>query len=214
MWLSSLVLASSLAGLFASVGSQGESPVPAAPSKAARPVRVEDSAIERNHFTFSITPIGLGVEYARQRGRRYLAGAECGVGSDCLFSEAIVSNHEFAQPLFGGDTGREWPEEHGFGEVAHLGLFCRYVSQGRWRADCGLWGSGWMSEAADRQSPVFLGAYVAPTVRWHRIRCGPRVMVGEFWMDWGYYNNPTERRHSPAIVIVPLTISIDFATSW
>jgi|GEM_PF-5525539 len=218
MWVPSLVLASSLAGLSIVAGLQGESPAPATPSAAARPVRVADATMERDHFTLSITPIGLGLEYARQKGQRYLAGAECGVGSDCLFSEAIVSNHAFAQPFLGGNTGRRWPEEHGFHEMAHLGLFCRYAPQGRWQADCGLRASGWISEEwlseGTNHSPGFLGAYVAPAVRWRRFRCGPRVEIGEFWMDWGYYNDVTERRHSLAIVIVPLAISLDFATSW
>jgi hypothetical protein len=214
MRISSLLLAIALVGLSSSASAQRGPPKPASSSAGADTASAPNSTAKRNHLTLSVSPFGLSVGYAGQAGGRNLTGLECGLGSDCLFSEGILSSHAFAQPFFGGDTGREWPENYGFAEIIHLNLFYRYAPAGRWYADCGLRASGWVSGVAAGPSPSFIGVYIAPTARWRWIRCGPRLMLGRFSYTHESGDGTPSGEHSLAIVAVPLAARIEFTKSW
>jgi hypothetical protein len=170
-------------------------------------------APERNHLTLSFSPVGLGIGITRQTGRQWVAGLEGGLGSDCLFSEGVASSHAFAQPFFGGDTGREWPEEHGFHELGHINLFYRYAPRGRWQVEFGFRASSWWNLRTNDPSPDFLSGYVVPAVRWRRVRCGPRLMVGRFSCV-REHDGKASREHALAIAVAPLTVHLDFTKAW
>jgi hypothetical protein len=124
-------------------------------------------AAPRNQFTLDASILSGGLSYARITSSDKLVGVGAGLG------------FEFNIRMVAGERGRKKSAE-----VAHVELFTRPATTGRWQYEYGV------SIAADVHSGLvesepeaggFLGGYIAPMWGWRHFRIGPRLEAGAYW---------------------------------
>ena len=125
----------------------------------------------RNRITLDASLLAGGLSYARLTSSDKLVGAGAGVGTE--FSIRMVHGEKW------GKTSTEF---------AHVDMFTRLETPGRWQYDLGLKAAADIhSQAVHGQSGSeavpggFLGGYIAPMWGWRQFRVGPRVQAGVYW---------------------------------
>ena len=125
----------------------------------------------RNQLTLDASILAGGISYARMTSSDKLVGAGAGLGTE--FSIRLV-------------RGEKWGKTSV--EFAHVEMFARLETPGRWQYDLGLKAAADIhSQAVRGQSGSeqdvggFLGGYIAPMWGWRQFRVGPRVQAGVYW---------------------------------
>jgi hypothetical protein len=125
----------------------------------------------RNQLTLDAGILAAGLSYARRISSEKLMGAGAGLGTE--FSIRLV-------------RGEKWGKTSA--ELAHVEMFERLETPGRWQYDLGVKAAYDIhSQAVHGQSGSeqdfggFLGGYIAPTWGWRHFRVGPRLQAGVYW---------------------------------
>lgn len=125
----------------------------------------------RNQLTLDASILAGGLSYARMTSSDKLVGAGAGLGTE--FSIRLV-------------LGEKWWKTST--ELAHVEMFTRVETPGRWQYDLGLKAAADIhSQAVHGQSGseqdfgAFLGGYIAPMWRWRQFGVGPRLQAGVCW---------------------------------
>jgi hypothetical protein len=125
----------------------------------------------RNELTLDASILAGGLSYARTTSSDKLVGAGAGLGTE--FSIRMV-------------RGEQWWKTST--EIAHVEMFERIETAGRWQYDLGIKAAADIhSQAVHGQSGseqdvgAFLGGYIAPMWRWRHFGVGPRLQAGVYW---------------------------------
>lgn len=125
----------------------------------------------RNQLTLDASILAAGLSYGRRTSSDKLMGAGAGLGTE--FSIRLV-------------RGEKWGKTSA--ELAHVEMFERLETPGRWRYDLGVKAAYDIhSQAVHGQSGSeqdfggFLGGYIAPMWGWRQFRVGPRLQAGVYW---------------------------------
>jgi len=144
----------------------------------------------RNQLTLDASVLAGGFSYARMTSSDKLLGAGAGLGTE--FDIRLV-------------RGEKWGKTSA--ELAHVEMFTRLETPGRWQYDVGLKAAADIhSQAVHGQSGSeqdfggFLGGYIAPLWSWRQLRVGPRVQAGVYWSP----------HPSFGIGVAPLTVRLLF----
>lgn len=144
----------------------------------------------RSQLTLDASILAGGLSYARMTSSDKLVGAGAGLGTE--FSIRLVS-------------GEAWGKTSV--ELAHVEMFARTNTRGRWQYDLGIKAAADIhSQAVHGQSGSeqdfggFLGGYVAPMWRWRQFAVGPRLQAGVYWAPYPSFG----------IGVTPLTARILF----
>jgi hypothetical protein len=123
----------------------------------------------RNQFTVDASALAGGLSYARMTSSDKLVGVGAGLG------------YEFNIRLVVGETGGKKSTE-----IAHVEMFTRPVTRGRWHYDVGIKAAADIHSAqvaSEAEIGGFLGLYVAPMWGGRHFRVGPRLQAGAYWLS-------------------------------
>jgi hypothetical protein len=137
--------------------------------------------IPRGQVTLDAGLLAGGLSYARMTSPDKLVGMGLGLGFE--FNLRLVH-------------GEPWGTKST--EIAHVELFERLETAGRWEYDLGVRIAGDLhtAQVASEAAPGgFLGGYIAPMWGGRHFRIGPRVQAGAYW---------SSRRPSFGVSITPL----------
>jgi len=135
-------------------------------SHARRRLAAQEPA-PRNQFTVDVSALAGGLSYARLTSSDKLVGVGAGLG------------YEFNIRLVVGETGGKKSTE-----IAHVEMFTRPATRGRWQYDVGVKAAADIHSAqvaSEAEIGGFLGLYVAPMWGWRHFRVGPRIQAGAYW---------------------------------
>jgi hypothetical protein len=121
----------------------------------------------RNQFTIDASILAGGLSYARMTSSDKLVGVGAGLGYD--FNIRVVL----------GETGGKKSTE-----IAHVEMFTRSATRGRWQYDFGVKAAADIHSAqvaSEAEIGGFLGLYIAPMWGWRHFRVGPRLQAGAYW---------------------------------
>ena len=153
---------------------------------ARHPLAAQEPA-PPSQLTLDASPLAAGLSYAHVNSAGNLAGFGAGLG------------YEFNIRLVLGESGGRKSTE-----IAHIEMFTRTDTPGRWQYDLGIKAaidihSAQVASEADIGG--FLGGYIAPMWGGRHFRVGPRAQTGVYWSASG----PTL-----GLFITPLTARILF----
>jgi len=138
----------------------------------------------RNQFTVDASALAGGLSYARMTSSVRLVGVGAGLG------------YEFNIRLVVGETGGKKSTE-----IAHVEMFTRPTTRGRWQYDFGVKAAADIHSAqvaSEAEIGGFLGLYVAPMWGWRHFRVGPRIQAGAYWSSpvptFGIFVTPVTAR--------------------
>jgi hypothetical protein len=121
----------------------------------------------RNQFTLDAGVLSGGLSYAHLTSSDKLLGVGAGLG------------FEFNIRMVAGEKGGKKSAE-----VAHVELFTRPATAGRWQFDYGVRVAADVHSGQVESEPEvggFLGGYIAPMWGWRHFRIGPRLQTGAYW---------------------------------
>jgi hypothetical protein len=129
------------------------------------------AAAPRNQLTLDASILAGGLSYARRTSSDKLVGAGAGAGAELGI-----------RLVHGEKRGKSSVE------FAHVEMFERRETPGRWQYDLGLKAAADIhSQAVHGQSGSeadlggFVGGYIAPMWGWRQFRVGPRLQAGVYW---------------------------------
>lgn len=138
----------------------------------------------RNQLTIDASVLSGGLSYARLTSSDRFVGVGAGVG------------YEFNIRLVVGEAGGKKSTE-----IAHVEMFTRPVTRGRWQYDVGVRAAADIHSAqvaSEAEIGGFLGLYFAPMWGWRHFRVGPRVQAGAYWSSpvptFGIFVTPVTAR--------------------
>jgi hypothetical protein len=121
----------------------------------------------RNQATLDASILSGGLSYARLTSSDRLVGVGAGLGFE--FNIRLVAGEELGKKS---------------AEVAHVEMFRRLATPGRWQYDYGVRVTADVHGGDVESEPevgVFLGGYIAPMWGWRHFRIGPRIQAGAYW---------------------------------
>ena len=136
----------------------------ASPSSAQEPA-------PRSQLTLDASVLAGGLTYAHSSGPGELVGVGAGIGAE--FNLRLVA---------GEKRGKKSTE------VAHVEMFKRFETPGRWHYDLGVKLAADLHEAqvaSESEVGGFLGGYIAPMWGSRHFRIGPRLQTGLYWASAG-----------------------------
>ena len=155
-------------------------------SDARRQLAAQEPA-HQSQLTLDASLFAGGLSYARMTSPGKLVGVGAGLG------------YEFNIRLVLGESGGKKSTE-----VAHMEMFTRIETPGRWQYDLGVKAAVDIHSAqvaSEAELGGFLGGYIAPMWGGRHFRIGPRLQAGLYWSSLG----PTF-----GIFVTPLTARILF----